>query len=157
MRDNDVVFLQGEGWPDVDILRANGAVVETFQQDANVEAIMQQQRPYCFGRSIVEISQELYRYPNLVLEKHLAFVYPLADIVYVSPEADELGALLEIGLLRAVEDGSYYSLFDEIYADIFEEYQFYDRKLFFFEHPNLTDEERQLLNTYGVASFLHAN
>ena len=47
--------------------------------------MLRKQRFDCFLRSVIEIEEELKQHPELAIEPHLVFRYPLALLFFVSP------------------------------------------------------------------------
>lgn len=109
----------------------------------------------CFLRSIGEIAYEMEKYPTqgIVIEKNVAFVYPLAQFMFVSPAQKRIHSRLKKGLIAAKENGQYKKYFDKHYLHLMKDYRFYNRKLFFLNTPNLSQKSLKAINQYGIASF----
>ncbi|WP_157772270.1 substrate-binding periplasmic protein [Zobellella denitrificans] len=105
--------IQGAGWPDVAVLRANGlGVITSADYDGMFNMVMGRRVDY-FPRSVAEVWPELQRHSALALrlEPSLALYYPAPIYFFVHPDNTALAQRLEAGLMRAVEDGSFGQLF----------------------------------------------
>lgn len=115
--------VQGVAWPDTKILQANGFNVVTARDYIESTEIINNDLADFFPRSVVEVLQELDNQysQDFRLRKGLAIYYPSAMYYFTNKQNVTLSRLIEIGLERAIEDGSYEKLFTEFYGKIIEQ------------------------------------
>lgn len=104
-----LVAVQGHDWPDSKILQDNGFNV--VQSDYN-DAFRLLNRGYIdyFPRGITEITEELAKHPELMLEPQHVLFYPNIMYFFVSHTKAALAKRIELGLKAAKADGSYQQL-----------------------------------------------
>ena len=109
---------QGHDWPDAQILRAAGLRIETSPSYDGLFGMLLRRHIDYFPRSVAELWQELDAQQDqpIALEQTLALHYPSAQYFFVHPDNQPLAAALELGLRRAIEDGSFLSLFEQHYG-----------------------------------------
>lgn len=104
-------ICQGSHWPDTSILQRNGLKVVSSPHYHELFEYLKQGRCDCFLRGAQEVIPELREHtPELALEQKLVIQYSQPGVIYVRKSDGELAARLELGLLRAFEDGSYQQL-----------------------------------------------
>jgi len=138
-----LVPIQGEEWPDTKILQANGFNVFTVPEFREAYDMIKQGKGDFFPRSVMEVNAELEvegRRNNLYLEPSMALYYPTAMYYFVSSSNKTLANLIETGLNRAIEDGSFDALFESTYAPILASLGINERKIFTLENPLLPIE-----------------
>jgi hypothetical protein len=138
-----LVPIQGEEWPDTKILQANGFNVFTVPEFREAYDMIKQGKGDFFPRSVMEVDAELEvegRRNNLYLEPSMALYYPTAMYYFVSSSNKTLANLIETGLNRAIEDGSFDALFESTYAPILASLGVNERKIFTLENPLLPIE-----------------
>ena len=116
-----LVPIQGEEWPDTKILQANGFNVFTVPDYREAYAMIIQGKGDFFPRSVIEINAELQAQGSskgLHLEENFALYYPTAMYYFVSASNKILANLIETGLKRAIDDGSFEALFQSTYSPI---------------------------------------
>lgn len=103
------VMIQGNGWPDVAILRDNGFPVRTHTQYAGLFQMLSKDRVDLFPRSIAEVWLELERdiTNDLMLKEDLVLQYISPIYFFVPLERVHLAERIETGLERAIADGSF--------------------------------------------------
>ena len=145
----------GAHWPDKDIMSFNRLPVTTSPITEDLYSMLEMHRFDCFSRSIKEVTENLKAHPDneIVIEKNVAFIYPLADFIYVSKAEIKLKERLEKGLELAINNGQFYELFKKYYKDSLREHDLYGRKLFFLKNNNMSEQARAAINKYGIASF----
>ncbi|QDG37847.1 amino acid ABC transporter substrate-binding protein [Alteromonas mediterranea] len=133
--------IQGEEWPDTKILQANGFNVFTVPEFREAYDMIKQGKGDFFPRSVMEVTAELdaegRRRSNLHLEPSMALYYPTAMYYFVSSSNKTLANLIETGLNRAIDDGSFDELFNSTYSSILASLNVKDRKIFTLENPLL--------------------
>ena len=138
-----LIPIQGEEWPDTKILQANGFNVFTVPEFRKAYDMIKQGKGDFFPRSVMEVDAELEvegRRNNLYLEPSMALYYPTAMYYFVSSSNKTLANLIETGLNRAIEDGSFDALFESTYAPILASLGVNERKIFTLENPLLPIE-----------------
>lgn len=115
--------VQGISWPDTKILQANGFNVVTGRDYVEGTQIINNKLADFYPRSVVEVLQELDNQysTDLRLRKGLAIYYPSAMYFFTNKQNVTLSRLIETGLNRAIEDGSYEELFTQYYGGIIEQ------------------------------------
>lgn len=108
-------ICQGSHWPDTQILKRNGLPVITSDYYHELFSMLKDSRCDCFLRGAQEITPELEAHsPELTLEKNFVIEYSQPGVVYVRKTNPALATRIELGLLRAMEDGSYNRLLRQI-------------------------------------------
>ncbi|WP_397541063.1 amino acid ABC transporter substrate-binding protein [Salinimonas profundi] len=135
--------VQGEEWPDTKILQANGFNVFTVPEYEEAMGILQTRQASFFPRSVIEVISELESGTlpaDIVLEKRLALYYPTAMYFFVNRGNPTLARLIETGLQRAIEDGSFDALFESTYQETFKRLELDKRQIFMLDNPALPEE-----------------
>lgn len=137
-----IVFGQSAHWPDTKILRANGMEVVTHVAYEPLYTMLRGNRFNCFLRGVGEVISDLKQFggDDLVVEKNLLFSYPSTTLFFVSKEDKALAARVELGLRRAVLDGSFSEFFKEYYEPSMKELGIESRRVIRLNNPLLTDE-----------------
>ena len=130
---------QGHDWPDTEILRANGLKVQGYPVFDSLFTMLQHGRFDYFPRSIMEIWGEHKSHPgmNLVVEQTVILHYPTAYYFFVNKNNAPLAAAIKKGLLRAIKDGSFDTLFNQTYGDVVERTRLQSRKRLQLTNPLL--------------------
>lgn len=109
-----LTFVQGTGWGDVDVYRANGIRVETAQYESQFRMV-HAGRVDMFPRGVGEVFPELKDrtedLPRLAVEQDLLFYYPWPYYLFVAQGNDDLAHRLETGLRLMIADGSFEEIF----------------------------------------------
>jgi len=105
--------VQGSDWPDYPILKANQFKVLGSGDFDGMFKMLQAKRIDYFPRSVTELWPELQQRSGMSLTVAPKWVlhYPAALYFFVRKNNIELANAIEIGLLRAIEDGSMQQLF----------------------------------------------
>jgi hypothetical protein len=109
--------VQGHDWPDLAVLRGNGLRVDSGTardvRFSNLFQMLQLGRVDYFPRAIWEAPGEIAsaERSDLVVDRHLLLMYPSALYFFVHPDDKVLAEAVELGLKRALKDGSYEALF----------------------------------------------
>lgn len=111
---------QGHDWPDTEILQGNGLRVATSTAYEGLFAMLQGGRFDYFPRSILEIWDEADKASKLELavEERVVLHYPTAIYYFVNKNDIALAQVIELGLNRAMADGSFDALFYERFGDV---------------------------------------
>lgn len=132
--------VQGHDWPDSAILKANGLeVVKTPHWEGMFKMLYAGRVDY-FPRSVLEIwdEQRTFDELNLVVDEHIALHYPAAYYFFVRKESRELAALIENGLNKAIEDGSFDRLLMTHFSDDIKRANLSERRVIRLDNPTLT-------------------
>lgn len=132
-------FGQGLGWPDSDILRANGMkVVEAVQYDSLFQ-MLARGRFDLFPRSIIEIGPEAERFASagIMIDRHITIHYRDAFYFFVNKENQELAEIVRQGLEQAQYDGSFDRLLWQSFGDVIKQAHFERRKVVELANPLL--------------------
>ena len=113
----EIVLLQGLGWSDVDIFDAAG--LRTFTARAeDLFRLLDHQRVQLFPRGIAELEREAQLMASsttdTLLDPNLLLAYPFAGFFHVSPDNQPLADAIRTGFERAIADGSYQQLVEEL-------------------------------------------
>ena len=99
-------------WSDTQVLRDNGLPVVTASLYDNLFPMLAAQRFDYFPRGAAEIIDEARAHPEFVVEPHLVLHYPTCTYFFVARDNAPLAQQIELGLHRAMQDGSFEKLFD---------------------------------------------
>ena len=118
----ELTFVQGIGWGDVEVYRANGIRVETTQYESQfrmVHARRVDMFPRGVGEVFAELEDRVKDLPGLAVERDLLLYYPWPYYLFVARGNDALAHRLETGLRRMITDGSFEEIFQRYHgADI---------------------------------------
>lgn len=138
-------ICQAESWPDTHILRRNGFEVQGTKTYGELFSAVSNGHCDCFLRSVGEVGPELASHPGLSIEPSLLFLYPEPAYFFVRPGNTRLAARIELGLLRAMDDGRYDTLFQARFANRLAPLHLGTRTLFHLNNPDLSAPSRALL------------
>ena len=112
-----VVLLQGLGWSDVEIFDASGLRTFTARSE-DLFRLVDNRRVQLFPRGIDELEREATIVASTAagtdLDPNLLITYPFAGFFYVSPDNQSLADAIQLGFERAIADGSYQQLLEEL-------------------------------------------
>jgi hypothetical protein len=112
-----LVLLQGLGWSDVEIFDASGLRTFTARSE-DLLRLVDSRRVQLFPRGIDELEREAPIVATTAegtgLDPHLLIAYPFAGFFYVSPDNQALADAIQLGFERAIDDGSYQRLLEEL-------------------------------------------
>ncbi|MCL7944631.1 hypothetical protein [Marinobacter sp. ATCH36] len=133
---------QGAHWPDTPILQANGIPVVTHSRYEILFRMLENQRFECFARGVSEVlfDLELEGNPDLVIEPHLLLAYAMPSYFFVSKHDHEIAQRLQLGMERAIEDGSFGEYLDHFYGRALRELALEERTVLVLGNPFLTEE-----------------
>jgi hypothetical protein len=136
----------GQGWLDVDILRASGFKVVTGSSYEGLFEMLVHRRFDVFLRAAVEVldeyDQRKHDLPDLRLEDHLVLYYPLPMYFWFArtDEGRRLAARAEAGMRAMLADGSYDRVFDQYQRWKIERLRLKTRTVFRIANPLLGPE-----------------
>lgn len=136
---------QGKTWADTKILQANGFKVITATKYPNLFYMVDGGRFDGFPRGVHEPFGELAQRPelkDLTVEKNLMVSYRMPFYLFTSHENKKLAADIELGLERAIADGSFDEVFynDPNVKDVLAKANMKERKVFYIDNPLLSKE-----------------
>jgi hypothetical protein len=137
-----VVFGQSVHWPDSRILTANSLPVVTSASYESLYPMLKNRRFNCFLRSLIEVVGELEKYgdDSLMIEPNLLFSYPSVLLFFVSKADQALAIRLELGLRRAILDGSFTENFKKNHAENLAQLNVAGRRVIRLNNPLLDNE-----------------
>jgi hypothetical protein len=139
-----LTFGQGRFWADTRILEANQFKVVKVTKYTNIFFMVDGERFDAFPRGVLEPFNELAKRPqlsNLAVEKNLMVVYKMPYYLFVAKNNQKLADDLELGLNRAIADGSFDKTFfsDPSIQDVIAKADMKSRKIFYIDNPVLSD------------------
>ncbi|MFT5543600.1 MAG: hypothetical protein ACI97K_000011 [Glaciecola sp.] len=132
--------VQGVDWPDTKILQANGFNVLGAQNHVEAASLLSRQQADFYPRSVIEAFDELGQAnadPDVKLKSGIALQYKAAMYFFVNRNNVTLARLLELGLRRAIDDGSFDQLFYEYHGNILKQLSLNDITFFELDNPLL--------------------
>ena len=104
---------QGTAWIDTKILESNGLKIVKTMKYTNLFYMLDGGRFDAFPRAVFEPFSEVDKLPklNLTVEKRLMLVYKMDSYLFVNKKNKQLARDLELGLNRAIADGSFEKVF----------------------------------------------
>lgn len=111
--------VQGLSWPDTKILQANGFNVVTSRDYVEATSILTNQLADFFPRSVTEVTEELNNLysNNFTIKEGVVIHYPTALYFFTNKRNVTLARLIETGLHRAIDDGSFDELFQQYFGE----------------------------------------
>lgn len=140
--ENNIVFGQGAHWPDTRILRENALTVMTSVHYESLFSMLLAKRFDCFLRGANEALEDLKRHQNenLMVEPNLLFSYPSTSTFFVNKSNPDLAARIELGIRRAILDGSFSDYFEEAYKNDLRALNLTSRRVIRLNNPYISDE-----------------
>lgn len=134
--------VQGHDWPDATILQNAGFNVTRSASWEGMFRMLSVGRVDYFPRSIVEVWRELDSVDDmgLVLEEQVVLVYPSAYYFFVARENEALASAIELGLNRALADGSFDRLFGQYHGELIKRAELSRRTRLHIDNPLLPRE-----------------
>ena len=133
---------QGLDWPDTKVLEQNKFKVDKVTQKGNIMNMLEHKRIDYYPRSMMEIWSDIeyFQEPNVVIENHLALSYPLATYFFVNKNNTALQAAINLGLNRAIDDGSFDLIFHKFFANVLAKANFAQRKVFYLQNNFMSEQ-----------------
>jgi hypothetical protein len=135
---------QGHDWPDTEILRANDLPLVSVSNYEALFRMLKEGRFDYMPRAVNEPWEEVEAHPDmdLAVEDSLLLYYPAASYFFVAPHDDRLARRLQLGLERALEDGSLTALFRQhpVNRKAFEKAALLTRRVLRLRNPLLPKE-----------------
>lgn len=137
-------FGQGTTWADSAILESNGLKVVKANKYQSLFNMVDGGRFDAFPRGVQEPWAELEANPTLPLavEKRIMLVYRMPFYLFTGKQNTKLAADLELGLNRAIADGSFDRIFynDPMVKSVLEKANLEERLVFNLQNPTLPKE-----------------
>jgi hypothetical protein len=139
-------FGLGQGWVDVDILKANNFNVVTGSNYEGLFEMLIHKRFDIFLRAAIEITTEYDNrkadMPDLFIEESLVFYYPLPMYFWFPKTAEGklMATRAEAGMRIMIKDGTYDKIFDKFQRDKIMRLNLKNRKIFKITNPFLGPE-----------------
>ncbi|PSF06981.1 hypothetical protein C7H08_14370 [Marinobacter halophilus] len=142
LQNSNIRIGQGAHWPDTPILEANGINVITHTRYEILFGMLRNERFECFARGISEVmfDLELNQADDLVIEPDLLLAYPMPSYLFVAPNDQEAAHRLQLGLERAIQDGSFAVYLKTWFGRAVVELGLERRKVLTLENPYLSEE-----------------
>lgn len=133
---------QGSHWPDTPILEANGLQVVTHTRYEILFGMLRNERFECFARGVGEVLFDLEhnRADDLVIEPNILFAYHMPSYLFVAPNDQEAAHRLQLGIERAIKDGSFAVYLKRWFGRAVTELGLEQRKVITLENPYLSEE-----------------
>jgi hypothetical protein len=131
--------VQGKGWADADLLRANGFHVTEIGTYEAMFQMVALGRADLFCRSVMEIGPEIAAHAHLrglALDDSFVLSYPLPQYLYTHPGNRELIERLTLGLHRAHADGSLPALLRRYLLPSLQDVKLAGRRVFMLASPD---------------------
>ena len=130
---------QGHDWPDLQILKGNGFKVMPSSDYEALFALLAKDRIQYFPRSVNEVMDEWRAHPDmqLAIEPSLLLHYPAAIYFFVHPDNELLAQTLELGLERALANGKFDALFNQMHGPLLAELNIGQRRIIELNNPLL--------------------
>jgi len=138
---------QGINWPDTQVLLSNGLnVIQGATR--NLLPMLKMKRFDFYPRGLHEPWGEIAEESNLKVESRLLLKYPAPVYFFVNKNNEKLSKRLEVGLKKAINDGSFNSLFysHKLTSGAIEKAQLSKRRIFELHNPLLSDKTKLLLS-----------
>lgn len=129
--------VQFHTWNSIKVLEFNNINVITGSQFRGLFKLIHKQRADYFPRSLLEVDQDLLRYPefDVMLDSNILIKYPGATYFFVNKNNVVLAEKIEKGLKLAIQDGSFDRLFEQTFGDIIKRYNLENRQVIELENP----------------------
>ncbi|WP_375177104.1 hypothetical protein [Marinobacter mobilis] len=146
MADRGLRVGQGLHWPDSSILQVNGVEVVTHSRYETLFRMLKNRRFECFARGVSEVLFDLAleNDPQLTIEPTLLLAYPMLSFFFVAPDDTETAQRLQLGMDRAIADGSFSRFLDRFYGAALERLDLDRRQLILLDNPYLGRESSDI-------------
>lgn len=107
-------IAQVVGWPDIEILQANGVPVQRLPRLELVPEALRRDRADLSALGVTEAGAIVGAWRDLSLLQHWLIAYPAVYYIYVSRRRPELHARLQAAWQQVLADGSFVALFERL-------------------------------------------
>ena len=142
LQNSNIRIGQGAHWPDTPILEANGIRVITHTRYEILFGMLRNERFECFARGISEVmfDLEFNQADDLLVEPNLLLAYPMPSYLFVAPDDQEAAHRLQLGMERAIKDGSFATYLKTWFGRAVTELKLERRTVLTLENPFLSEE-----------------
>jgi hypothetical protein len=133
---------QGTHWPDTAILQVNGIEVVTHSRYEILFRMLDSDRFECFARGVSEVLYDLrlVNNPEYIIEPDLLMAYAMPSYFFVGNHDQIMAYRLQLGIDRAIKDGSFADHLDRYYGRAIEELNLGERQILVLDNPYLSEE-----------------
>jgi len=137
---------QGTHWPDSSILQVNGIEVVTHSRYEILFRMLDNDRFECFARGVSEVLYDLRlkSNPEYVIEPDLLLAYAMPSFFFVNKGNESLAHRLQLGMERAILDGSFAAYLDRFYGKPIRELNLGARHILVLDNPFLSRDSWQV-------------
>ncbi|MFC4701310.1 hypothetical protein ACFO4O_14160 [Glaciecola siphonariae] len=152
LRKQNIIFGFGSHWPDKTVFVREGLQTVSSPVYESLFNMLIGNRFDCFARSLPEIGLEIdqRRHLPLKVESHLALIYPSAEFMFVNNSNIDLQERLKYGLARAIENGSFFRIFDQHHQKTIEKHQLESRRNIYLENTDISEKALNAIMQYGL-------
>jgi hypothetical protein len=144
-------ICQGEYWPDTEVLQRNGLPVVTSKAYLPIFDMLQAGECDCFLRGAQEIIPEYQsRKAQVDIEQSFLVQYPQPGFFYVNRDNKLLAMRIELGLLRALDDGSYEELFNKLMSPQLDQLNLKSRTSIRLNIPDMSETNLSIQRASGL-------
>lgn len=142
LRESGVRIGQGDHWPDTPILRNNEIPVITHSRYEILFGMLRKHRFDCFARGVSEVINDLQMEndPEMTVEPNLVLAYPMPSYLFVGPEDQVTAHRLQLGMERAIRDGSFGVFLEQYYGEAVATLNLDKRRIIVLDNPFLSEE-----------------
>lgn len=143
---SDIRIGQGSHWPDTDVLRSNNIKVVTHTRYEILVEMLRNDRFECFARGVSEVLYDLQieQDPRLVIEPNLLIAYAMPSYLFVAPEDQPTAHRLQLGMERAIQDGSFSVFLRNYYGRAAQTLNLQRRRVLVLDNPFLSDDSESV-------------
>ena len=149
-----VTFGSNASWPDTPIMRGAGLEVVTAPTDT-LWPMLKRRRFLAFPRGMSEIAPELTRenadlQAPLIADPWVMLAYRYDTFFYVAHRDSQLAEIIEDGLKRAYDDGSFMDHFQHhpVIRASLDEFAAHPRRIFWLKSPNMSEATKAIPDKY---------
>lgn len=135
-----VYFVQGQDWPDTQILRDNGLVISTSGNFDSLFVMLDRGRGDLFPRSVLEIEDELAVFKQqmpLVVLPHLMLKYTSPIYFFFNKDNTAVAKAVNKGLRIMIESGEFDEIFFKYNGKLIENAHIHDKIIVELENKEL--------------------
>lgn len=133
---------QGTHWPDTNILQANGIEVVTHSRYEILFRMLDNDRFECFARGASEVVYDLRLVgnPKYIIEPDVLIAYAMPSYFFVGNHNQALAHRLQLGIERAILDGSFADYLDRFYGRAIKDLNLGARHILVLDNPFLSED-----------------
>lgn len=142
LSDRGIRIGQGTHWPDTSILQVNGIEVVTHSRYEILFRMLDNNRFECFARGVSEVLYDLRLAdsPDYIIEPDLLIAYAMPSYFFVGNNNQNIAHRLQLGMERAIKDGSFADYLDRFYGRVIEDLNLGSRRILVLDNPYLSQE-----------------